>query len=53
MKTNEQRETEAILSLFEALKVKTQECADLQAKLNQAQEEIRSLQSQVYGGSTQ
>ena len=53
MKTNAQQETEAILAVFEALQAKTQECADLQAKLNQAQEEIRNLQSQVYGGSTQ
>lgn len=52
MKTLKEQETEAFLSIAEALKAKTQECSDLQYRLNSALEQIRSLEAQVYNGST-
>jgi sulfur transfer protein SufE len=46
MKTLQEQETEAILAMGEKIK-------QLQEQLNQANERVRQLESQVYGGSTQ
>lgn len=46
MKTIQEQETEAILAMGEKIK-------ELQEQLNQANERVRQLESQVYGGSTQ
>ena len=46
MKTLEQQQTEAILHMAEAMKA-------LELQLAIAQERIRVLESQVYGGNTQ
>lgn len=45
MNTNNQKETEAILRVFEQLK-------SLEEQLRAAQDRIRELEAQVYGGST-
>lgn len=45
MKTQKELETEAILKLISQL-------ADLQKKLDEANERIRILEAQVYNGST-
>jgi sulfur transfer protein SufE len=46
MKTIQEQETQAILAMGEKIK-------QLQEQLNQANERVRQLESQVYGGSTQ
>ncbi len=46
MKTNQQLETEAILSMVEKIR-------QLEQLLQQANDRVRQLESQVYGGSTQ
>lgn len=46
MKTNQQKETEAILAMGERIK-------ELEELLQQANERVRQLESQFYGGSTQ
>jgi len=45
MKTNQQQETEAILRVFEQVKL-------LEEQLAAAQARIRELEAQVFGGST-
>lgn len=46
MKTLQQQETEVILSMVERIK-------QLEKLLEQANQRVRELESQVYGGSTQ
>jgi hypothetical protein len=46
MKTNSQKETEAILAMGERIK-------ELEKLLEQANERVRQLESQYFGGSTQ
>ena len=60
MKTLQQQETEAILSLGESHELQREiiykqqrEIEVLQSQLRQANEIIHQLQSQVYGGSVQ
>ena len=45
MKTVQEQETEAIIRVFEAMKA-------LEVQLAIAQERIRQLEAQIYGGST-
>jgi sulfur transfer protein SufE len=45
MKTIQEQETQAILAMGEKIK-------ELQQQLNQANERVRQLESQVYGGPT-
>jgi hypothetical protein len=46
MKTLQQQETEAILAMANRIK-------ELEQALQQANDRVRQLESQVYGGSTQ
>jgi len=46
MKTLQQQETEAILAMADRIK-------ELEQALQQANDRVRQLESQVYGGSTQ
>lgn len=46
MKTVQEQETEAILAMGERIK-------ELEKLLEQANDRVRQLESQVYGGSTQ
>jgi len=46
MKTLQEQETEAILALAQRIK-------ELEKLLEQANDRVRQLESQVYGGSTQ
>lgn len=46
MKTLQQQETEAILAMAQRIE-------ELEQLLKQANERVRQLESQVYGGSTQ
>lgn len=60
MKTNQQKETEAILfmgkrldHLEEQLQSAMERCNTLMKLLEQSQSRVRELESQIYGGSTQ
>lgn len=52
MKTMQQRETEAILAMAEAMKALEIQLAVSQHQLRMATDRVAQLEAQVYGGST-